>query len=90
MQEIWAEHTANEAAQAQEDEDGKRDITIIAGNDDKPYALDWSLSPHSTTWDSPNATKYMAADIPRLSSTMLHLEEESEEEVDSTIGLLDT
>ena len=58
MQEIWAECAAQEAAE----EDGKREVTVIVSNDNDRHALDWSLSPHSTTWDSPSTTKYLAAD----------------------------
>jgi hypothetical protein len=86
MEEIWAEHAAQEAAE----EDGKEiKLSIIASNDTYRYTLDdWSLSPKSTAWDSPSATKYMAVEIAHLLLTyppMPHLDEDSEEEVDSTV-----
>ena len=86
MQEIWAECAAQKAAQ-EEEEDGKREVTVIVSNDNDCHTLDWLLSPHLTIWDSPSATKYLAADIPRLPLTIQH-QEESEEEVENT--LLDT
>ena len=46
MQEIWAERAAQEAA---EEEDGKREVTVIVSNDNDRHTLDWSLSPHLTT-----------------------------------------
>jgi hypothetical protein len=61
---IWAEHAAQEAAQ----EDGKEiKLSIIVSNDIYHCILDdWSLSPKSTAWDSPSATKYMAVEITHL------------------------
>ena len=90
MEEIWVEYTAQQA----EEEDGKEiTLAIIAGNNGFRYILDdWSLLLHLITWDSPSATKYMAADIFWLPLTllpMLHLEEDSKE-VDSIIRLVDT
>jgi hypothetical protein len=85
MEEIWAERAAQEAAE----KDGKEiKLSIIASNDTHHYTLDdWSLSPKSTAWDSPKAAQYMATTIARLTPTfapMPHLEEDTDEEVDST------
>jgi hypothetical protein len=83
MKEIWAEHTAQEAAEA----DGmKPPIIVHNGIQIQPYTIDdWSLSPHLTKWDSPTATKYMLANITCMALTMPHMEEESEEEVCSIL-----
>jgi hypothetical protein len=79
MEEIWAEHAAQEAAEA----DGMKPPIIISnGIQIQPYTIDdWSLSPHSTKWDSPATTKYMPANITHMALTMTHMKEESEEEV---------
>jgi hypothetical protein len=69
MEEIWAEHAAQEAA---EEANGKEiTISIIAGNNTHNYIYldDWLLLPKSTTWDSPSATKYMATEIAHLPLT---------------------
>jgi hypothetical protein len=56
----------------------KPPIIVHHGIQIQPYTIDdWSLSPHSTKWDSPAATKYMPADITCMALTMMH--EESEE-----------
>jgi hypothetical protein len=81
MEEIWAEHTAQEAAEA----DGiKPPIIISNGIQIQLYTIDdWFLSPHSTKWDSLAVTKYMPADITCMALTMTH--EDSEEEVSSIL-----
>jgi hypothetical protein len=81
MEEIWAEHTAQEEAET----DGMKPPIIISnGIQIQPYTIDdWSLSPHSAKWDSPAATKYMPADIMRMALTMVH--DQSEEEVSSIL-----
>jgi hypothetical protein len=49
----------------------KPPIIISNGIQIQPYTIDdWSLSPHSTKWDSPAATKYMPADIMHMALTM--------------------
>jgi hypothetical protein len=59
MKEIWAEHAAQEAAEA----DGMKP-TIIVSNDIQLYTIDnWSLPLHLSTWDSPSTKKFMHADI---------------------------
>src|SRR5437588_3198284 len=81
MEEIWAER----AAQEETETDGMKPPTIISnGIQIQPYTIDdWSLSPHSTTWDSPAATKYMPADITRMAFTMVR--DQSEGEVSSIL-----
>ena len=55
---------------------------------------DWDLSPHSTTWDSPSAEKFMAAPIPCLptppclNSTDTKTSEEADDE-GTRVGTLD-
>jgi hypothetical protein len=81
MEEIWAEHAAQEAA---ETDSIKPPIIISNGIQIQPYTIDdWSLSPHSAKWDSPAATKYMPADIIHMVLTMTC--EQSEEEVCSVL-----
>jgi hypothetical protein len=83
MEEIWAEHAAQEAAEAETD-GMKPPIIISNGIQIQPYTIDdWSLSPHSAKWDSPAATKYMPADITHMALTMTC--EQSEEEVCSVL-----
>jgi hypothetical protein len=81
MEEIWAERAAQKAAET----DGMKPPIIISnGIQIQPYTIDnWSLSPHSTKWDSPATTKYMPADITCMVLTMTH--EQSEEEVCSVL-----
>jgi hypothetical protein len=62
----------------------KPSIIIDNGIQIQPYTIDnWSLSPHSATWDSPSATKYMPANITCMALTMVH--DQSEEEVSSIL-----
>jgi hypothetical protein len=72
MEEIWAERTAQKAAEA----DGiKPPIIISNGIQIQPYTIDnWSLSPHLTKWNSPATTKYMPANITCMALTMPHME----------------
>jgi hypothetical protein len=81
MEEIWAECAAQEAAET----DGmKPPIIVYNGIQIQPYTIDdWSLSPHSTKWDSPAATKYMPANITCIVLTMTC--KQSEEEVCSVL-----
>jgi hypothetical protein len=81
MEEIWAEHATQEAAET----DGmKPPIIINNGIQIQPYTIDdWSLSLHSAKWDSPATTKYMPADITCMALTMTC--EQSEEEVCSVL-----
>jgi hypothetical protein len=81
MEEIWAERTAQEAAEA---DSMKHSIITSNGIQIQLYTIDdWSLSPHSAKWDSLAATKYMPADITCMALTMTH--EESEDEVSSIL-----
>ena len=83
MEEIWAERVAQEVNAQDGQSDGKKETSIIAINGTKPYIDNWSLSTHSTTWDSPCTTKYMATEIlpvsppsPSMLSLILIKEEE--------------
>ena len=85
MEEIWAERVAKEVSTQDGQLDGKKGTSIIAINGTKPYIDDWSLSPHSATWDSPCAVKYMAVEIPPVSPpspsmpSLVPIKEEEEE-----------
>jgi hypothetical protein len=58
----------------------KSPIIVSNGVQIQPYTIDdWSLSLHSTKWDSPATTKYMPADIMHMALTMPYMKEESEE-----------
>jgi hypothetical protein len=81
MEEIWAEHTAQEAAEA---DSMKPPIIVTNSVQIQPYTIDdWFQSPHLTKWDSLAATKYMPANITYMALTMTH--EDLEEEVFSIL-----